>query len=136
MGIKKVQRFTVTLGTFNSGGINYYTVGAAPTNGSISSTSNLATMSSPALASRYIFVNPGQNFNPNKSFLTVYFIGHSASTNESISARIYSNSGYPSSSTTSWNQVQLIQRGNWPVNTYSGGLPDNPSVSVEVVEFE
>lgn len=136
MSIKRVQRFTVTLGTFNSGGNVYYSLGSAPTNGSITSTSNLASISSPASASRYIFVNPGVNFNPNKTFLTISYSGHSAPTNEMITARIYSNSGYPSSSTTSWNQIQLSQRGNWLVSSYGGGLPQNPSVSIEVVEFE
>jgi hypothetical protein len=136
MSIKKVQRFTVTMGTFNSGGIEYYTLGAAPTNGSISSTDGLATISSEGSAARFVFVNPGVSFNPNKTFLTISFSGHSASTNEGVFARIYSGSGYPSSSTTSFNQIQIYQRGNWPVSSYSGGLPTNPAVSIEVVEFD
>lgn len=130
--IKRVQRFTVTTGTYNLDGTNYYTLGTS----TISGSGYGATLSLPAPLARYCFINTSVAFNPNKSFLTVSFGGHSGSTNENISARIYSDSGYPGTNVTSWNSIQLSQRGNWPVSSYGGSLPDNPSVSIEIVEFE
>lgn len=132
--IKRVQRFTVTTGIYNLNGTEYYTLGTAIL--SPSGYGNSASLQVDAPLARYCILNTSVAFNPNKSFITVSESGHSGSTNENFNVRIYSGSGYPNSQTTSFNSVQISQRGNWPVSSYGGGLPSNPSVSIEIVEFE
>lgn len=135
MGIKSVQRFSLKMGVANLSGTNYYTWGSAS---QISSTQGIpaASVSSDGAAGRFCFVTLGANVNPNKTFLTHSFTGHAAATNEAVEIRMYNASGYPSSSTTSFNVIQIISRDNWPTSSYQGSVSEAPQISVEVVEFE
>lgn len=134
MGIKRVQRFTLTLGAavFPNVG-TFLTVGA----GTLFPDDNNATLSVPQdePLARFVWVDTGVSFNPEKTFLTTSLNGHGGSTNEGIQVRIYSGSGYPPPGTTSWNRLQITQRGNWPIVPYQGNVEVYPAITVEVVEF-
>lgn len=135
MAIKRVQRFTLTLGEAVFPGVGtFITVGA----GTLGSDDNNATLTVPQNEplSRFVWVDTGSAFNPEKTFLTFSTNGHAGSTNEGLQARIYSDSGYPSPETTSWNRIQIYQRGNWPVNPYKGNVETLPAITIEVVEFD
>ena len=136
---KLVQRFTLTMGTYRTGGINYWTLGSAQIIDSVSSTDNSAYIFSPdGPAGRFCFVNLGRTVNPNKTFLTHSFSGHSSTSNERIEVRLYNwnqgvNPGYHSINDTEAYQIQLIHRDNWPKSSY--GTEFAPEITVEVVEY-
>lgn len=134
MSIKRVQRFTLALGEAVYPNVGtFLTVGA----GELISDDNNATLSVPSNEplARFVWVDTGVSFNPEKTFLTTSLNGHGGSTNEGIQVRMYSDSGYPPPGTTSWNRLQIIQRGNWPIDTYQGDVEPYPAITVEVVEF-
>lgn len=137
-----VQKFTITMGTYTTGGLNYWTLGSAKIIDlanltSISSTDGSAYLFSPLGPSAlFCFVNLGRAVNPNKTFLKYSHSGHSRPGNQLAQVRLYnwngstSNSSYPSSLDTEAYQVQVSQRGLLPT---SSDTP--PEVAVEVIEY-
>lgn len=131
--IKSIRRFTISMGTYTTGGVSYWTLGSAT---SISSTDYVVQIYSPdGPAARFCFAHFPVPFNPHKTFLSWTTAGHSAGTQQSFKVRICGTNGYPPSSSTSFTQIQLTHYGNWPISSFNGGISTAPEISVELVEF-
>lgn len=132
--IKSTRRFTISMGTYTTGGVVYWTLGSASV---ISSTNDDVRIYSPdGPAARFCFAHFPTPFNPHKSFLRWTTTAHSAGTKQNFKVRIYGTNGYPPSSSTIFTQIQLTHYGNWPKASFSGETYNNaPEISVELVEF-
>lgn len=136
--IKSIQRFSVHMGTYTAGSVDYFTWGASSSSTGFSFDVPSGSMGiyTPGAAASYCFVTLAQAVNRRKAFVISQYSGDPRMSSAKVRLYTDSGGGAYSGGSVQITTADVIQHSLYP--RIAGGAPPAnlaPSISVEIVEF-